>query len=316
MLDLAAKDLFARIESAMSRTASSKTDPRSLVGASLEIGRMLADRDGIIFRAKGKCMYPTIRAGDILRLESRMAADANVGDIAVCRRPKCLLSHRVIEKGLQGGRAYIVTRPDGAKESSDGPTFDENLLGVVVAIQRKGKSQPLAPVAYAWPMRSYFAFHFAMAEAVAQLLPRMENLLGRLQDSSSYRRMAEKCFALWHPVFRFTVRVPAPALGDAVYRELSPEDFDVRRDWRGRRVQRWTLTLNLNGTCQPAAWMTFTREDTDTWRADESFVRRRYRGAGLINELLVQAETILQRGHGARADLEGRTATRAPQRCL
>jgi len=256
---------------------------------------MLADRNGIVFRAKGKCMYPTIRAGDVLRVESRTAVEVNVGDIAVCRRPKCLLSHRVIEKGTKGGRAYIVTRPDGARESSDGPTFDENLLGVVVAIQRNGKPVPLQPVAYSWPLRRYFALRFAMAEAAARMLPRLEELLAVVQNGSLYKLAAKKCLSLRSPALEFTVRVPSPALGDVAYRQLAPEDFDVRKDWRGRPVKRWTLVLNLNGAPRPAAWATFVRNGEESWRVGESFVRRHYRGAGLDGALLRRAAEILLR---------------------
>lgn len=257
---------------------------------------MLADRNGIVFRAKGKCMYPTIRAGDVLHIESRTAAEVNAGDIAVCRRPKYLLSHRVIEKGTKDGRAYIVTRPDGARESNDGPTFDENLLGVVVGIRRKGKPAPLQPVAYSWPQRRYFAFRFEMAEAAARVLPRLEKLLAVVQSGSFYRLAAKKCLSLRPPALKFTVRVPSPALGDAAYRQLAPEDFDARKDWRGRPVRRWTLVLNLNDAPQPAAWATFVRDGEDIWRVGESFVRGRYRGAGLDDALLRRAAEILLRG--------------------
>src|SRR5512136_1699800 len=124
---------------------SSLANP-SLVLASLDIGRVLADRDGVTFRAQGTCMYPAVRPGDVLRIQSRAAAQVNVGDMAVCRGDDFLFSHRVIAKGECDGRAFIVTRPDRAHNESDAPTFDEDLLGVVVAITRNDKPVPLAPI--------------------------------------------------------------------------------------------------------------------------------------------------------------------------
>lgn len=92
-------------------------------------------------------MYPTVRPGDVLRIQPRRAAEVAVGEIAVCRTSAYLFSHRVIAKGERGGRAYIVTRPDRSRVGSDAPTFDENLLGAVVSITRAGKPAPLMPTA-------------------------------------------------------------------------------------------------------------------------------------------------------------------------
>ena len=100
----------------------------SLVLASLEVGKALADRGRTTFRAQGTCMYPTVRPGDVLHIESRTVDEVAVGDIAVCRRPGYLFSHRTIGKGVHNGRPYIVTRPDRVRRGDDGPTFDQDVL--------------------------------------------------------------------------------------------------------------------------------------------------------------------------------------------
>jgi len=56
---------------------------RSLVTASLELGRVLADCGKVTFRAQGTCMYPCIQPGDMLHIESRTTEQVQVGDIAV-----------------------------------------------------------------------------------------------------------------------------------------------------------------------------------------------------------------------------------------
>lgn len=272
---------------------------KSLAGASLEMGRVLADCDGVTFRAKGTCMYPTIRAGDVLRIQSRAAAEVSVGDIAVCRRPPYLLSHRVIDKGVHEGRAYIVTRHDRACEGSDGPTFDEDLLGVVTSLERRGKRVPLQPTAYSWPVRRYHALCLALIEGMSMARYWGTDVLARMQNNSLYRRIARGWLVPAGPRISYTVRLPMPGLGDAVYRELSPEMFDVRMDWRGRRIERWTLTLHLNGKRRPAAWATFARDAAQGWHVDELFVSVLYRGAGLDEDLLRRADAILLRRHGA-----------------
>ncbi len=299
----------------MTKAASAKIHTtKSLAGASLEIARVLADRDGVTFRADGTCMYPTIRPGDVLHIQSRTAVDVCVGDIAVCRRPKYLFSHRVIAKGSEDGRSYIVTCPDRRRNRDDGPTFDENLLGVVVAIKRKGKSLPLQPGTHPWPVRRYFALRLALMETRLRALLWWSSILARVQENALYRHIGRAWLFLVRPQISYTVRVPMPALGDAVYRQMAPETFNVQMDWRGRPVQRWTLTLHLNSAPQPAAWMTFARGATDNWLVEESFVYARYRGAGLGEMLLGQADAILLRGRNRKQGDQGLEESDKPSR--
>jgi hypothetical protein len=269
---------------------------RSLVLASLDIGRVLADRDGVTFRAQGTCMYPTVRPGDVLRIQSRRAAVVAVGDIAVCRTPDYLFSHRVIATGERDGRAYIVTRPDRSRAGSDAPTFDENLLGVVVAITRNGKPVPLQPTRYPWLIRRYYAARVALIEAKPRALFWLASALAHAQSHTLYRHIAHRLFMLTRPRISYSVRLPLNAkLGDAVYRQFAPAEFDAQAKWQGRAIDRWTLALLLNEARQSAAWMTFARNADATWRVVESYVRVRYRGVGLDDALMRQAEEILAR---------------------
>lgn len=269
------------------------TCQHSLVLVSLDIGRELTDRGNLTFRAKGTCMYPTIRPGDVLRVQSRSAADISVGDIAVYRRTKLLFSHRVIEQGQEAGRFYVATRPDGALDGSDGRTFDENLLGVVTAIERKGKPMPLGKVNYPWLVSRYFDLHVVLIKFASAFGYRWDQRLARMQGSVLYRRVAKTWLALAKPRFSFAVRLPMPALGEAVYRQMTPETFDVEKDWRGKPVKRWTLTLHLHGKDQPVAWSKFLRDETDEWRVEETFVLKRYRGAGVDEMLKREGDRIL-----------------------
>jgi signal peptidase I len=271
----------------------------SLVQASLDIGRVLADRDGVTFRVQGTCMYPTMRAGDVMRIQTCMASQVQVGDIAVCRAPGYLFSHRVIAKGEQDGRSYIITRPDRAHRGGDAPTFDDNLLGVVVKLTRNGKSVPLTPSAYPIPLQGYYAVRLAWIERAPRMRLALKQILARLQDHPLYRHIV-RCilragFALTRPRILYSVRVPFASLGDAVYRQFTVDDFDPQVEWNGRPFEQWTLVLTLNGAREPAAWITYARDAGGTWTVKKMFVRQRYRGAGLDEALQRQAEPILSR---------------------
>jgi len=267
----------------------------SLVVKSLDIGRVLADRDGVTFRAQGTCMYPTVRPGDVLRIRSSAAAAVAVGDIAVCRTPQYLFSHRVIETGQRGGRAYVVTRPDRAPEGGDAPTFDDDLLGVVVSIERDGKPVPLEPTAYP-PLRAYHRVRLAFVEAQPRLRTWVTLAVERLQTQPAYGALARRWYVRARPRLRLTVRVPLNAtLGDAVSRELEPSAFDPRAMWHGRPIERWTLAAHVNDAPQLGAWVTFVCSTPEVWCVEDSNVRARYRGSGLDETIMRQAEAIARR---------------------
>ena len=269
---------------------------QSLVRASLDIGRVLAERDGVTFIAQGTCMYPTVRPRDVLTIKPRPAADIAVGDIIVCRAPDYLFSHRVIEKGEHEGRAYIITRPDRNRHGSDKPTFEENLLGVVVAIKRKGKQVPLLPMHYPRLIRYFYKKRLVLIEAKEDLKLRLAELLVHTDTSVFYQFIFLTWCLLARPRLTYVLQRPLNAtLGNTVFRRIEPDAFDPETVWNGRKIMRWTISAHLNGGRKPAAWATFVRDEADIWRVTESHVRLRYRGAGFDNMLTTQAEKILRR---------------------
>ncbi len=266
--------------------------------ASLDIGRVLADRDGVTFRAAGTCMYPVVRQGDVLRIRSCRAADVAVGDIAVCRGADFMFSHRVIFKGERDGHAFIVTRPDRSSGGGDAPTFDENLLGVVMTITRRGRTVPLAPAATSWLARRWYALCLALIEAAPRLKLRLLKIVASVQSQQLYQTLARRWFALSRPRLEYRVSVPLNAtLGDTVVRQVALEEFDPAALWQGRPLERWTLSLFLNSSRKPAAWISLSRGAGEEWRIERQGARVRYGGLGL-EELLAQ-----QARHHTRSDL-------------
>lgn len=263
---------------------------RGLSVASLEIGRVLADRDGVTFRAQGTCMYPTIRPGDVLRIRSCGARDVALGEIAVCRVSGYLFSHRVISKGQRNGRAFIVTRSDRNLGEGDAPAFDENLLGVVVGATRDEHPIPLQPTRYGLPWRSYHAARLAIIELTPRFRALRAELLATRGGSAAQQAMALAWFTLVRPEVKFVVRIPLNAtLGEGVFRQVDPADFDPEEKWHDRPTERFTLVAQLDDAFEPAAWVTLARDPDRSWRVVHAHVRRRFRGAGLDAMLLSRA---------------------------
>lgn len=286
--------------------------PPASSGDPLAIARVFAERDGVTFRSEGTCMYPTIRPGDLLRIQSRGAAEVRVGDIAVCRRNNHLFSHRVVDLGEDHGRPFVVTRPDRVHHGGDPPAFDEDLLGVVVEIERRGRFVSLVPAVAPWPLRLYYAACLKTREIRLRGRLWSSGIATRLRDTRPYQRMVQVRVRLQRPQFTYSVRVPVPALGDTVFRQMTPEAFNTEKDWRGRPVQRWTLAMHLDGETQPVAWMKFARGATDIWTVEGSFVQDRWRGAGLEVRLQNRAQEILPRAAGRMTGSAGERTDEHP----
>ena len=269
----------------------------SLVVESLEIGRALADHGMAKFRARGSCMYPCVRPGDTLHIESHRIEDIKVGDVAVVRRDGSLFGHRTIAKGEDEGGPYIVTRPDRCNHGSDGPTHEEDILGVVNKIERRGRQVSTEPI----PLKGFAKARISLWEwwnLDAQ--PRLITGLVRVQRLRLYERVAALCVKAVRPQLRYEVRLPLkPGQSHDLYQVFPPDRFSVDQPLQqGKPVTEWTLALYLNAMRIPAGWATMIRRPEscprgEGWHIVDSWVRIRYRGAGLEDMIHQQAKKIL-----------------------
>lgn len=291
---------------ALSNRQTEQNDPtgngrkaNSLVVKSLEIGRVLADHGRAKFRAQGSCMYPCVQPGDTLHIESRHIEDIKVGDITVTRHNGCLFGHRTIAKGTDDAGPYIITRPDRSKQGSDGPTYRENILGVVAGIERRGKEASTEPK----PLRGFAKLRVSVWEwwnwdARLRLIKGLE----RVQRLRFYKGMAALCMKALYPELRYEVRVPLkPGQTHDLYRIFPADQFNASQPLQqDKPVMECTITLCLDGTLTPAGWATLIRRPEECpmekgWHIADLWVRIRYRGAGLEDALIRQAEKILAR---------------------
>jgi hypothetical protein len=269
----------------------------SLIVESLEIGRALADHGRAKFRAQGSCMYPCVQPGDTLHIESRSIEDVKVGDITVVRHDGLLFGHRTITKGEDEDGPYIVTRPDRSKQGSDGPTYGENILGVVTRIECRGKQVSTEPK----PLRGYAKARISLWEwwnwdARLRLIKGLE----RVQRLRLYKSIAALCVKALRPQRRYEVRLPLkPGQTHDLFRVFPPDQFDVNQPLQqGKPVMEWTLALYVDATRTPTGWATLVHRPEECprgkgWHIEDLWVRIRYRGAGLEDTIARQAEKIL-----------------------
>jgi signal peptidase len=95
----------------------------------------LRDSGKLRFRATGSSMLPAIRPGDILAVHRRQISEIQPGDIAFFSCNGGVVAHRVISKGQD-----VLTVQGDSVPSIDPAVIAENFLGLVLSIQRDGKS--------------------------------------------------------------------------------------------------------------------------------------------------------------------------------
>ena len=248
-------------------------------------------------------MYPTVRPGDVLRVQPTTTAQIEVGDLAVCRRPGYLFCHRVIEVGKdEEGGDYILTRPDTVQSGSDGPTSDEDLLGIVTAIKRDGEQTSTEAVVYPWLKRRYLNTKLALIQAWSENKDDLIAVIHPIQENYLYRALARLWLKICGAQVNYQVCLPVKIgkIND-LYQTFDPDEFEVLQPtWQGQPPVIWKLILLLDDKKQPAAQVCLALHPADCpmgvgWHAHGLKVRARYRGMGLEEDLLEEVERILMK---------------------
>lgn len=272
---------------------------RSLVVASLELGRVLADHGKVTFRAHGTCMFPCVRPGDLLTIESHTIEQVQVGDIVVFRRNDMLFGHRAIVRGIRDGKPFVVTRPDRSCWGNDGPSYAEDVLGVVTSIQRHHEEVTLN----SQPLRGPAALQAAGWEWWNwKACPLLIKGTSKLQRLAWYQRAATMWLDRMQRQRRFVVRVPLSAYqSHDLYREFPAEQFVPSQPlWQNKPALRWILSLHFTNERTAAgtatvAWHPAGCPRGEGWMVEDLQIRTKYRGAGLEDTLFHQAQEILAR---------------------
>ena len=244
-------------------------------------------------------MYPNVRSGDLLHIRSCPMNETRKGDIALCRDHSGLLfAHRIVASGRAEGRPYICTRADTRHQGEDAPVFADNLLGVVAAIERRGKLLSPEKRDYNWAtLLSLRSLLF-----VREIPLHLSRFLPRIQKNVLYRRIAETVLRLWlRPEnWFYMVRIPfRPDHSRNTFQAFPVERFDLGSlDRQGRCPDKWILALHLNRGTKAAALADYTLLPNEgsppaSWQLTGVQIRLRFRGCGLRRELMSRAEDIM-----------------------
>ncbi len=107
----------------------------------LELSNEILGRgDRIRFRARGGSMFPFIRNGEIVEVESVDVGQIRLGDVMFYHTwSGRIFAHRVIEKRKEEKGIVLVAKGD-AVPHPDGLVYPDQVLGRVVMVERSGRN--------------------------------------------------------------------------------------------------------------------------------------------------------------------------------
>jgi signal peptidase I len=102
---------------------------------------LLAKGHAVRFRASGLSMYPAIRDGDLVTVESVDVTDIRRGDVLLCRLEHTVVAHRLVRIiRADDGAVYVELRGDAAFEN-DSPEPFTSVIGRVTVVAQHGRDR-------------------------------------------------------------------------------------------------------------------------------------------------------------------------------
>ena len=143
-------------------------------------------REGHVIRslAVGNSMSPAIKKGDLLVVKPLSLEEAEIGEIVAYRRDEIhsvLTTHRVIQKGKERGRRYIITKGDRNPYRDFPLVSSQEVLGKVTGIKRNGQMISLESPFYR--LHGYLRARLSLGLWILGVLKRKIGLFNELGQS-------------------------------------------------------------------------------------------------------------------------------------
>lgn len=101
------------------------------------------------FRPGGQSMRPAIKDGEAILVEPVKLSQIHPDDIILYRMERGVIAHRVQRLEQRGGDILFITRGD-TSHADDAPVPAEDVLGLVVAVERDGRTITLTGRTARW----------------------------------------------------------------------------------------------------------------------------------------------------------------------
>jgi phage repressor protein C with HTH and peptisase S24 domain len=108
---------------------------------------LLARGHVVRFQADGWSMHPTIRYGEMITVEPLGESPVRTGDVLLYRHARTAIAHRLVRVTS----TELVLRGDAA-DCCDAPISSDQLLGRVVAVERRGRTVRIDYLGRTWSL--------------------------------------------------------------------------------------------------------------------------------------------------------------------
>ena len=263
-----------------------------------ELAKPATENRLVEFRSHGTCMYPCLRQGDILQIEPRTAGEIRIGDIVVFRRSNYLYAHRAVDKGKYGSVSYIVTRADRPGGGSDGPSFDEDILGVVSNATRRGVKLNLGKKDDTYGGKAFFNLYLKWYIFKKRLFEKAIDIILYTQQIKIYKKIAGFLFSGLRKKINIYIRGPMSfKITSRFYQDISQEDLklSISEALEHQALATWSMVAHMRSRFVGTLSFVYKPENCpfSGWWLSDPGVRIRYRGMGIEERLFKESDAIL-----------------------
>ncbi len=262
-----------------------------------EIIDLLLASKKVQFVIKGRSMYPTLRTGDLVDVDPTEKETLETGDIVVFQKERELICHRLVEIHEKVSPHPLLTQGD-ATTHPDPPLSQQEILGKVISIERKGKKW-IPPREIPKP-----SLGDTLIFSLKPNITRLRYLLLYLQSFHTFRLLYRLVFK---PNVSYLIGLPTTSRPHPKFWRYLSYSSEVQKEGmkdpvRGMRYR--FLAKVGEGIVGSLEIKASQDEDLSHWSISHLFVRTRYRGCGIATTLLRLGFQMLRRQEASLLEVE------------